>query len=361
MSALAWILDVVVIAMLAHTLVNAALLRRTPRGMSVDERVSILMPMRDEASRLEPSLRAVLDQRGLAQREVVVYDDGSRDGTAGLVSRIGGGAVEVMSGGPLPSGWLGKPHACSQLARAASGTVLVFVDADVVLTPDAVAGAVSLLRKREVAFVSPYPRQIAKSWLERLVQPLLQWSWLTFLPLRIAERSRHMALAAANGQFLVVDAAAYARAGGHDAARDEVVEDVALARALVRSGGRGMFVDGHAVASCRMYDGPRSVTSGYAKSLWRAFGSPAAAIAVTALLLTLGVLPWVLVGFTTVAWPAALGGPAGRVVTAVRTGSRPVWDAVLHPLSIVAFACLVGISVGRRRSGRLTWKSRQLP
>ena len=54
----------------------------------------------------------------------------------------------------MPSGWLGKPHACWQLADAAAGTVLVFVDADVVLAADAVAGAVSLLRNEGLAFVS---------------------------------------------------------------------------------------------------------------------------------------------------------------------------------------------------------------
>src|SRR5205807_5961315 len=134
----------------------------------------------------------------------------------------------------LPSGWLGKPHACWHLARAATGTVLVFVDADVVLAPDAVAGAVSLLRNEGLAFVSPYPRQLAGSWLERLVQPLLQWSWLAFLPLRLAERGHRPSLANANGQLLVVDTAAYRRAGGHASVRAEVVDDVALARSLRR-------------------------------------------------------------------------------------------------------------------------------
>jgi len=360
-TALAWALDVVVIVLLVHTVINALVLRRPPRHASTGEMVSILMPMRDEADRLEPSLRSVIAQRGLARREILVYDDDSHDGTAALVRRIGGDAVRVLVGGPLPADWLGKPHACRQLAGAAAGTVLVFVDADVVLSPDAVAGAVSLLRDRELAFVSPYPRQLAGSWLERLVQPLLQWSWLTFLPLRIAERSDRPALAAANGQFLVVDAAAYARAGGHDVVRAEVVEDVALARALVRAGGHGTFVDGHDIAACRMYGDARSVAEGYAKSLWRAFGSPPAAMSVTVLLAVVGILPWVLVAFTPAAWPAAIGGPAGRLVTAARTGSKPWIDAALHPLSVVAFACLVVRSVSRRRSGELTWKSRPLP
>ena len=172
----------------------------------------------------------------------------------------------MLTGGDLPSGWLGKPHACDQLAAAADGSVLVFVDADVVLTADAVAASVELMRRRELQFVSPYPWQLTGSWLERLVQPLLWWSWFTCLPLRVAERSSRPSLAAANGQFLVVDAQVYRAAGGHAAVRDKVVEDVALAHTLVASGGHGGFVDGGAIARCRMYDGGRAVVDGYAKS-----------------------------------------------------------------------------------------------
>jgi hypothetical protein len=360
-TALAVVLDVVVLALAGHTVLNCLLLRRPPRGARVEELVSILMPMRDEVDRLEPSLRSVLEQVGLARRETLVYDDDSADGTADEVRHVGGSNVRVIAGGVLPPGWLGKSHACMRLAEAATGSVLVFVDADVVLAPDAVAGAVALLREQRYAFVSPYPRQLTGSWLERLVQPLLQWSWLTFVPLRPAERSHRPSLAAANGQLLVVDAAAYRAAGGHEAVRADVVEDVALARALVRAGGRGGFADGHDIATCRMYDGTRAVVDGYAKSLWCAFGSAAGAVAVALLVLTVGVLPWAMVAVTPLAWPGAVGGVAGRLVAALRTGSRPVWDAVAHPLSAVAFAALVTVSLVRHRGGRLAWKSRSLP
>jgi len=360
MTAIAVVLDVVGVLLLVHTLVNSALLRRPPRGATVGERVSLLLPLRDEAHQVAPALSALLQQHGLADSELLVYDDCSTDGTADIVRRIGGTRVRVLDGETLPDGWLGKPHACACLAAAATGNVLVFVDADVVVAPDAVAAAVSLMRRHGLSFVSPYPAQRAASWAERLVQPMLPWSWLTFLPLRLAERSRRPSLVAANGQLLVVDAAAYSRAGGHGAVRSDVVEDVALARALRRTGSPGGFVDGRDIAQCRMYDGRRALVDGYAKSLWVAFGSPLGAIAVATFLLVVGVVPWVLVGFTPLAWPAAATGPLGRLVTAVRAGSRPLVDAVLHPLSVLAFAALVTVSLHRRRHGRLVWKSRSL-
>jgi hypothetical protein len=361
MKSLALALDVAVSLLLLHSLVNAALLRRPRPGGCVDEAVSILLPVRNEAHRVAPTLRSLLDQAGLRQAEILVYDDGSADATADVVRDVGGPRVRLLAGSALPPGWLGKPHACAQLAAAASGSVLVFVDADVVLDVDAIAAAVALLRQRGLQFVSPYPRQLTGSWLERLVQPLLWWSWLICLPLRVAERSSRPSLAAANGQFLVVDERAYRHAGGHAAVRSEVVEDVALARALVRSGAHGGFVDGSAIARCRMYDGARAVVDGYAKSAWCAFGSPVAAAVVATAFLVLAVLPWALVGITAWAWPAALGGPVSRLVAAARSGSRPVLDAFGHPLSALAFACIVAISLRRHGTGRLAWKSRALP
>ena len=197
-----------------------------------------------------------------------------------------------MTGRPLPPGWLGKPHACHQLARAARvSDVLVFVDADVQLAPHAVRAAVGLLDRHALDFVSPYPRQLAGSVAERIVQPLLQWSWLTFLPLRLAEHARRPSMAVANGQFLAVRRAAYERAGGHAAVRAAVLDDVALARELRRHGARGGVVDGTGLGACRMYDGWVDLRDGYAKSLWAAFGSEPGAMAVLVLLVVMYLVP----------------------------------------------------------------------
>ena len=222
-------------ALALHTALNARLLR-TPTASRTQRRVSVLLPVRDEAERVAACLRSLLAQEGV-DLEVVVLDDGSTDGTADVVRRTGDGdpRLRLLPGRPLPAGWLGKPHACQQLAdaAAASSEVLVFVDADVVLTPHAVAATVALLDDAGLDLVSPYPRQEAPG-ATRLVQPLLQWSWLTFLPLRVAERSPRPSLAAANGQLLAVRRAVYELAGGHGAVRADVVEDVALLKAVKR-------------------------------------------------------------------------------------------------------------------------------
>ncbi len=124
------------------------------------------------------------------------------------------------------------------------------------------------------------------------MQPLLQWSWMVSLPLRRAERSAQPALCAANGQFLVVDAAALARAGGFAGVAAEVLDDLAVARAVKRSGGRVGVADGADLAACRMYDGWADLRAGYRKSLWAAFGpAPASAAVAGALALAYLVPP----------------------------------------------------------------------
>ncbi|MFF5292456.1 glycosyltransferase [Paractinoplanes globisporus] len=362
-----WLILLPWLALTAHTAINAALLRRLGQGRETKERVAVLLPLRDEADRLTPCLESVLAQRGVPHLTIHVLDDGSTDGTAELVRSIAGDKVNLITGAPLPPGWLGKPHACQQLAEAAADAdILSFVDADVVLTPDALAEAVTLLRALDVTLLSPYPKITGTG---RLLQPLLQWSWLTFLPLRAMERSRRPSLAAAGGQWLVVDRPGYERAGGHAAVRTEILEDIALARQVKRSGGRIALADASGQATCRMYTSWPGLKAGYTKSLWASFGSGPAPAFVVVLLLLLYALPPVATltsavlgcGATAlVALTAYLLGVTGRAVTAHATGSR-VWpDALAHPVSIVLFAWLTVRSFTLRRQSRLTWRGRAL-
>ena len=356
-----WLALLPLAALTGHTVVNALLLRRPARGATTGERVAVLLPLRDEATRVTPCLESLLGQRGVPELEIVVLDDGSSDGTAEVVRAVAGDKVRLLTGAPLPPGWLGKPHACQQLADAVPDAgVLVFVDADVVLEADAIAGAVRLLRSAGTTLLSPYPKITGAG---RLVQPLLQWSWLTFLPVRAMERSRRPSLAAAGGQWLLADRAGYDRAGGHEAVRADVLEDIALARAVKRCGARIALADGSRLATCEMYTSWRELSDGYAKSLWASFGSPAGAATVVVLLLLLYVAPLLLLIEGTVAaalWSlsAYVLGVGGRVVAASATGGRAWPDALAQPVSIVLFGWLIARSFALRRRGRLTWRGR---
>ncbi|GLL12770.1 glycosyl transferase [Pseudonocardia halophobica] len=348
-----------------HQLRNQRLLRTPPAAPPpVTVPVSLLVPARDEAHRIGPTIRSLCAQTGLAEAEILVLDDGSTDGTAAVVRAAAGGdpRLRVLTGTSPPPGRLGKPHACAQLAAAARGEVLVFVDADVVLAPHAVAAAVAVLRgPAPLDLLCPWPRQVAEGVAARLVQPLLAWSWLVTLPLRVAERSGRPSMVAANGQLLLVEAAALARAGGWEAVAGAVLDDIALARAVRRAGGRTGVADGSALATCRMYDDGLQLAAGYRKSLWAAFGSAPGAAAVAALLALVYVLP--AVAALRGSRAGALGyaaGVASRVLAARRTGARTWPDAAAHPVSIAALLGLLASSWAGRRAGTLSWKGRTL-
>ncbi|SEO97829.1 glycosyltransferase [Trujillonella endophytica] len=359
-------LSAAAVVLAAHAAVNVRLLRRPPeRHPAVLRPVSVVVPVRDEERHVGECVAALLAQRGVPDLTVVVVDDGSTDGTADVLRTVDDPRVQVVTAPPPPPGWLGKPHACAtgvEKVPADPDGVLVFVDADVRLFPDAIARAVAILDGAGLDLVSPWPRPLTGTLAERLVQPLAPWLWATTLPLRLAERSPRPSLTAANGQFLVLTVPAYLASGGHAAVRGEVLEDVALARAVKRAGGRAVPVAGAELAACRMYDGWTALSAGYAKSLWAAVGgSPAAGVAAAAVLSAIGVVPAVaalrgsragLVGYA--------AGVAGRAVSAAATGTR-VWpDALAHPVSLLAFDLLLARSVAGHRRGTLTWRGRRL-
>jgi hypothetical protein len=336
----------------AHAALNARLLR-TPIPATSSIRVSVLIPARDEAATIGACLDSI--ENGDGTVEVLVLDDGSSDATAVIAA---GHGAQVISGTRVPPGWLGKPHACAQLAAAAAGDVLVFLDADVRLAPGAIPAAARLLDEYGLDLVSPHPRQQAVTVGERLVQPLLQWSILTFLPVRLAEHSSRPSLTAATGQFLVVRRAAYLRAGGH--VRDAVLDDLALARAIKGAGGRVALVDGTDLATCRMYSGWAELRDGYGRSLWTAFGSPAGSAAVVAVLsLAYLVPPLAALRGSRIGLLGYAAGVLGRMITARRTGGR-VPDALLHPVSVAVFGYLTARSHVQHRRGRLRWKGRPI-
>lgn len=353
------------VALAAHTAWNLRHLRTPgPTAPDCQERVAILIPARHESATIEVTVRSALAQEGIAHLTVTVLDDDSDDDTAAIVARLAheDARLHLIHGnGPPPPGWLGKPWACERLSRQCDADVMVFVDADVTLEPHAVRALVDDLRTRGLAMVAPYPAQEAASWLERLVQPLVTWSWAATLPLAWGEMSTRTSLSAANGQVLVVDATAYRAAGGHGAVRDQVLEDIALMRAIKSSGGHAATVDGSQLASCRMYTSSEELIDGYAKSLWDAFGGPVGSLGVNALLALAYVVPAAaMVSGREMRVTGTVGyaaGVASRAMVARRVG-EPVAGALAHPASVAAFIALNAISWRRHLAGTNRWKGR---
>lgn len=327
---------------------------RTGKAEGVD--VSLLVPARDEATRLPETLPGFLAQW---VDEILVLDDGSSDETAAIVSAAAARdpRLRLITGQPAPSGWVGKNWACQQLARAARGDRLVFCDADVHLAPGAVGAVAAEMDRQCAAVLSVFPRQLTGSLGERLTVPLIDEVLLAFLPyplLRLPIR----AAACANGQLMAFDRAGYERIGGHASVAGELVEDLALARRVRRFGLRLGLALGGDVVQARLYRGYGEAVRGFAKSLRGAhFGSRALLLANLAAHVVVYTVPW-LRWNSGPAWRiAAVAGLVERALVNAKTGRGQYGELALVP--VVAPAVVPAVAAAMRR--RVWWKGREYP
>jgi 4,4'-diaponeurosporenoate glycosyltransferase len=207
-------------------------------------RVSVIIPARNEADAL-PSLLASLAVQSLPPIEIICVDDESADGTA-EAARLRG--ASVVPAGAAPAHWLGKPWACSKGADAATGDILLFLDADVSLGPRAIERLLGELPEAGGA-VSLQPYHEAE-------KPYEQFS-LFFNLLAVGGNGLGLPWkvrsAGLFGPVIMMDRASYEAIGGHGAVKDEVAEDLAMGRALRRKGIPYRLFLGDGVASYRMY------------------------------------------------------------------------------------------------------------
>ena len=286
--------------------------------------ISIVIPARDEVANIERCVRAAEAARGPI-REIIVYDDGSTDGTAEVLERLHGELprLQVVRGGPLPNGWVGKPHALHRLTALANTDLLLNIDADVTLCPDGVVRLLSLLGTPAqipgglgAALVTAVPRQRTGGFAERLMMPLLHLSYVAWLPMPLIHLTRDPRVLAANGQLLLVRRSVLDAVGGWAAVRAELVDDMALSRAVKAAGQRVVFADGDRMAECRMYAGAPALWRGFAKNFYEGIGgNPLALFVVVVLHLTFFVAPYVALPLAAVAGASGLAVAAGLVAS----------------------------------------------
>ena len=197
---------------------------RPPTGTTV----SILIPARNEEENIAACVEAALASKDAAI-EVVVLDDHSDDRTAPIVEALARAdpRVRLERAPPLPAGWCGKQHACHVLAQRSLYPVLLFIDADVRLAPEAAGAAAGFLLSRNIGLASGFPRQLTEGAAERLMIPLIHVLLLGYLPVALMRRRFDVGLGAGCGQFIIVRKDAYRRAGGHAAIRTSLHDGLA--------------------------------------------------------------------------------------------------------------------------------------
>jgi len=311
--------------------------------------VSIIIPARNEARAIGETLRGLLAQ-DYDHFEVILVDDRSTDDTAAIARSFGDERLIVVDGAEKPAGWLGKPWALHQGNLRARGELLLFVDADIHYAPQTVRAAVAHLQREEIDLLSFLPHFVMHGFWENVAMPMLPMVAMTVLPLWISNRTRVAALAVGGGPGNLVSRNAYDRAGGHEALKDSVIDDVGLARIVRRSGGTTECVRADHLVSVRMYHGAREILDGFTKNIFAVTGR-SYVLAAMLMLLTIvtEIVPYVLV-FT--------GDPYAIAALAALTLTRLVVFAALRfRLDSALFAAPLMAAFWLLISARSIWKT----
>lgn len=356
---------------------SAPLLAPNPAAPGHGPLVSVLIPARDEAARIGRCLEGLAGQR-YRSFEVIVVDDHSTDGTAGLACSYAGRlpALTVLPGAPLPEGWAGKCWACWQAAQLARGEWLLFLDADVLPRPELLAALVARATAGQRDLLTLMPLLLLGSPAERIVLPAFFALLYGLYPLQLVSDPRSP-IAFANGPCLLIRRAAYAAVGGHQAVRASILEDTELGQRVKAAGYRLEAAGAPDLIAVRMYAGWASLAEGLTKNAVAGYRSGGTRSGLVGLRQALGAFtPWYLLGAGGLllrAWPALplgvvlLAHGAGLLLLALlcwgaltaRRYRIGAWWGALYPLGTAIYFGLAAWGLLRLRSGRgVRWKGR---
>jgi glycosyltransferase involved in cell wall biosynthesis len=336
--------------------------------------VSAIIPARNEEASIARAVESVAMQPEVG--EVIVVNDQSTDRTAEILADLASRVpkLRVLNAGELPRGWVGKNHAVSIGAAAATGDWLLFTDADTFHALGAVRRALADAVDHTAVLVSYSPEQEMETFWERALIP--------FVYCRLAARFSFARVndprrpeAAANGQFLLVLRDAYESVGGHTSVREEILEDVALARRVKQSGYGIYFTAPLGVVRTRMYRSLGAMWQGWTKNLfplaggnrWSLFLELAEALPfLEVVVLFLGLIS--LRGIRASAWPAFLGLLIGVLLYGHVRYAAALYRN-LYPISYVQYyvpaLCLYGAALlaswWKSTHGAVVWKGRAYP
>jgi cellulose synthase/poly-beta-1,6-N-acetylglucosamine synthase-like glycosyltransferase len=330
--------------------------------------VTILIPAKDEAPGIRQCLDAVLAQ-DWPRFDVVVVDDRSTDQTGAILDEIAARdpRVRVMHirHGGLPTGWLGKCNALHVGTRQARGEWLFFVDSDVTLAPNALTQALSLCISRKYDALSILTRLECHRFLERLMLPPLAAAWTVMHSISLTNEDSSPDRAEANGQFFLIRREAYESVKGHEAVKDQITEDVELARLLKANEFRVRLMMAPHLAATRMHSNLRQMFNGWARIYsgtarrkpWRILC--AMWFILTAVFTFYPALVYALATLDGL-WLAAAGAHfflmTAWLMYVYRWSGNPMRHALLAAISgAIIFAILV-YSLRKCQTGRITWR-----
>lgn len=366
-GALAWLIASLAALSTVVVLINVLVWPAARGGRDLrDVRVSVLIPARNEESRIARCLDTVLAQ-GDVVGEVLVYNDHSTDSTGCIVEEysLQDSRVRAVDALPLPADWCGKNCACFRLAHAAQLPWLLFIDADVRLAPGAVEAAVSEALQRNATMVSLWPRISVGGFWERILMPMLNFVVFTTYPTWLALKRPDASFGLAHGACILAHRDTYMNVGGHEIVRDEIFEDTRLARAWRQCGHTSICLDGQELVCVRMYESLGEIWRGFQKNFYTAFHSRVMFWLFLFVHTCVFTFPFfalpvsVMLGGEYGAWAISVALIiAARLALAVRF-RQPAWTALFHPIAQSVLIALGLSSWWRCVTGKgVEWKGR---
>lgn len=209
------------------------------------ELVSVLIPARNEETKIGLSLAALVLQR-YTPMEILVLDDNSGDNTLEIIRSFEqrDDRIRVIQGKELPDGWIGKNWACHQLFNEAKGDYLLFIDADTILAPGAITASMHEASSQSTDLLTVMPKRMAGCVAEKLMYPFLDWFLFSWLPMRAAHKRKNSYLSASFGQFMLFKKESYNKIGGHYSIWNNPLDDFSLGRMVKRSGLKWLLFSG---------------------------------------------------------------------------------------------------------------------
>ena len=331
--------------------------------------VSVCVPARNEARDIERCLKSLLKQ-DYPHFEVIAVDDHSTDGTGAILEALARrhDNLHAIQGAALPEGWLGKTFALHQAQEKAEGEILLFTDADLFFEPHALTTAVQTLAQREVDLLTLMPGSQFVSFWERAVQPVVFGMIASLSRFRRINRPE-FSTAVGFGAFLMFRRAAYRKIGGHESVRQEVVEDMMLAKRAKKMGCRLLAAEGKSLLSLRMYHSLGEIWAGWRKNLFIALKrSVVRTLYYAGVLVTFLITPWAVLTANLAAGTGWLGtglAVAGAAMTLAasfklcRELKMGLANALLFPLgAAVAAAIMINSMAQALIFKRTEWRGR---
>ena len=339
--------------------------------------VSIIVPMRNEERNVERCISSLMSQ-DYSKCEIIAVDDMSTDGTLRILEALSAKYqnLEVVIGSPTPQGWVGKNHALWQGVQRAVGDWLLFVDADTYSESYTLRSALSYAEEYKADMLSIFPFQELGSFWERIIQPIIFVSIASAFPHRRINSPEYKE-AAANGQFILIRRDVYMAVGGHEAIKDKIVEDFALAKLVKGNGYRLRVARGRHLIRTRMYRNLKEIWEGWTKNIFLGIDKNWGRLILGIIMLSLrGLLPFLLLIQSLLAISRGASGPIHVVICLeslwlvflnvylYREGTKayaiPAYYAFLFPISATAFIGIMISSTYKIVSGKgVVWKGRR--